>query len=246
MTQLLNIKWFQEQDSKKSPKTQIHKHCMDNGIYYHECEIPGDTSIDKDTDSVFTMDTWKNEIKDKIIDILDKDDEKLTVSAYSLAARPTIDAINELCEEYQARIKLTLIRPAYNPLHAIKVLDWKKTPEFITLQNDDYYLKWNPEKVFNALISGWKWYDDWKGEWVQFQKDLQEYVRRWIFTYPKFQEYIENLWFSAKIVGGKIEEDRVIHDLKNQTYSREKRWTDKALMSHLPLLSKEDLEEFIS
>jgi hypothetical protein len=43
--------------------------------------------------------------------------------AYSLSARPTIDAITELSEEYKSRMKLKLLHPAINPLKTVQRME---------------------------------------------------------------------------------------------------------------------------
>lgn len=241
MNPIIYLDGFQEdKTSNRSPWKQLVEHFWEDAV--ESVDIPWDINNPESKESGFSMDAVKNAVQKKVIQILDSQQGELKVIAYSLSAQPTLDAITELSEKYKSRIKVFLIHPAYNPLHAVKVMDWIRSEQFPQLQDDEYYLHGDVTKVFNTLIADWKW------NGIQFQEDLSKYHDISFKDLEAFQIYCKTLWFPVEIIWDKIWKDKVINDKdwdENKiNYSSSNRL--KIQISHWVKLSQNDLLQIVN
>lgn len=159
MTKLVHAPGFKERIDDMFPGEQMKMLCEQNDIDYIRMALPGDPE-NPDTDSRFSL----TQTREALVKTLNNLDKPIYVSSYCLTAPSVIEAVNQVPEAVKG---LILIRPVYDSVHSVRVMDGMMNWNLTNLKPRDAYL--DPENigVFDTLIHGWK------GDADEFVSDLQ-------------------------------------------------------------------------
>ena len=177
-TPLLYVPRYQERFKPWNPWFDISQVTDEKWIDFKKIILPWDTS-DSDAESKFSLHHSKTRISENIIKIfrcvdngtIPSSDWNITFWVYSLLGYPSMNALLEIPQELQSRIsKISMIHPALNPILSVSIMDWLVNKSLEIPQDPQHYLDWVPEEKFWKII--WKW----RGDWLQFQRDLQRFL----------------------------------------------------------------------
>lgn len=166
MTNLLYTSWFRESLAEHQPGKVCEKLSYEAGYAFKRIIHPGDTRYDNFWEFSFSA------LRERISMILRWIDKNTTIVSYSFSALPTLWAIADNLELIRWKIdKLVFLHPADNPAHSVAAMHWALKRWKEDFLWEDYFLNSSPEDLFDTLIGNWK------GDPIQFQKDLQECSR---------------------------------------------------------------------
>jgi len=216
---VVHIPWFQEANTSSMPWNFIQKECEQRGIWFTRLCLPWDVR-DKDELSEFSI----KATQERIEELLGWVEGKVKLSSYSLSAIPTINAVKAFSDKVS---KVFLIHPAFDILHAVKVMDWLKRSDLEIPAKREVFTHWDQNTVFNNVIWSWRW------DASQFQADL-------IQSDQNLSDMLD-----SRFIVDDYEHDRITHDTDNSSYRVV--WKRRVMVSHIPKLHKsKNLELFLS
>lgn len=159
MTKLWHIPGFKELIDEKFPGEQMRILCEQNGIDYTRMILPGDPE-NSDKESRFSL----TQTREALVKTLSNLDKSAFISSYCLTAPSVIEAVNQVPDAVKG---LILIRPVYDSIHSVRVMDGMMNNDLTNLKPRKAYLDPKNTGVFDTLIHGWE------GDADEFVSDLQ-------------------------------------------------------------------------
>lgn len=222
MSKLLYIPWFREWDTVSFPWNKIWKYYQKTWKSFHRFTLPWDTLSPEW--EIFSL----TSLEQKIFDALQSyKDSVLDIVLYSLSALPTLRALNSHLEKQNNIASCTLLHPANNPLLAVQNMDWVKRNGIWEIYWSEYFLQWNPDKVFQNLIGDWRW------DGIGFQRDLKdmdswEFERLYAELRKKDRLKLKIITSWKDMITGEVE-----IDINTSLY--------RAIVSHIPKFNPQDI-----
>lgn len=170
MEQLLHTPGFKERIDLGFPGEQMRILCEQNGIDYTRMVLPGDPE-NSDTDSRFSL----TQTREALVKTLSDLDKPAYVSSYCLTAPSVIEAVNQVPDAVKG---LILLRPVYDSVHSVRVMDGMMNQNLSNLKPRSAYLDPNNTGIFDTLIHGWE------GDADEFVSDLQVADERTAHPHP--------------------------------------------------------------